>query len=111
MKNEPKKLYRQGDVLIRRIDSLPGKLTKVARTGGRLVLAHGSATGHSHAVATKRCDLFTDPKKPGTMFLEVKAAKAELVHDEHTTITLTKGAYQVTRQREFSADAIRRVED
>lgn len=111
MKTQKQKHYRQGDVLVSSVDSVPKKLTKVAREGGRIVLAHGKSTGHSHAIATPKCDLFRDPKDAGAMFVQVNAAQAELVHDEHTTITLPKGAYRVTRQREFSADAVRRVED
>ncbi len=110
-KTQTQKHYRQGDVLVSSVDSVPDKLTKVAREGGRLVLAHGKSTGHSHAVPTARCDLFQDPNEPGAMFLKVNAAKAELVHDEHSTIALPKGVYRVTRQREFSNEAARRVED
>lgn len=41
--------YRQGDVAIERVGSLPAKLTKVARENGRVILAHGEVTGHAHA--------------------------------------------------------------
>jgi len=110
MKNENQH-YRQGDVLITRIPSLPKKLTEVTRIDGRLILAHGSATGHSHAIASRRCDLFSSAKEPGTLFLRVHGTKAEVTHDEHASITLPKGDYRVSRQREYSPDAIRQVQD
>jgi hypothetical protein len=109
--NNKNQQYRQGDVLLERIPSLPKKLTKVAREGARLILAHGSATGHSHAVATPRCDLYTSAKEPGVMFLDVRAAKAQLMHDEHDSIVLSKGAYRVSRQSEYSPETIRQVQD
>jgi hypothetical protein len=109
--NNKNQQYRQGDVLIESIPSLPKKLVKVARESGRLILAHGSATGHSHGIATPRCDLYTSAKEPGVMFLDIRAAKAELTHDEHGTIVLPKGVYRVSRQSEYSPEAIRQVQD
>jgi hypothetical protein len=103
--------YRQGDVLVTSIPALPKSLKPVARQGGRLILAAGKSTGHHHAIATKNCDLFTAKTEPGALILSVKAVKADLVHDEHSAIQLPKGNYRVTRQREFSAAAVRRVED
>ena len=93
------------------IKTLPKSLTPVAREGGRLILAAGKSTGHSHAIATRNCALFIAKSVPGALILQVKAAKAELVHDEHSTIKLPKGNYRVNRQREYSAAAVRRVED
>ncbi len=105
------KTYRQGDVLLQRVTAMPKKLTKLPRIAGRLVLAAGKSTGHSHAVPTTRCDLFTAGPNAGEMFLQVRVVNAQLVHDEHTTIALPKGNYRVTRQREMTSGTIRRVED
>lgn len=102
---------RQGDVLIERIDALPAKLIKIARENGRVILAHGEATGHAHAIADKDCDLFRSDVEPGVTFLEVREAVAALAHDEHSTIQLPPGQYRVTRQREYSPEAIRNVAD
>ena len=48
------KMYRQGDVLIRRLKKLPpepeGGSEKVERDNGRVVLAYGEVTGHAHAI-------------------------------------------------------------
>ncbi len=39
------------------------------------------------------------------------AKKAQLVHEEHATIDLAPGTYQVIRQREYSYGESRRVLD
>lgn len=103
--------YRQGDVLVERIGSLPAKCKKLDREHGRVVLAHGEVTGHAHAIADEHVDLFETEKEAGVTFLEVRAAMAALKHDEHSTITLPPGNYRVTRQREYSPEAIRNVAD
>lgn len=103
--------YRQGDVLIERVGSLPSSLKKVARENRKVVLAHGEVTGHAHAIADKHVDLFAAESHPGVTFLEVRDAVAALKHEEHATITLPPGNYVVRRQREYSPEEIRRVAD
>ena len=110
MKTKPKH-YRQGDVLIERVGSLPAKLTKLKRDGGRVILAHGEVTGHAHAIADEHVDLFSSAEDAGVTFLEIRQAMAALKHDEHSTIQLPKGNYRVVRQREYSPQEIRRVAD
>lgn len=111
MKNKKPIHYRQGDVLIERIDSLPAKRTKIARENGRVILAHGEVTGHAHAISDEACDLYRSEQEADVTFLEVQAAVAALKHDEHSTIPLARGNYRVTRQREYSPEAIRNVAD
>lgn len=103
--------FRQGDVLIERIDSLPAQLKPVARENGRVILAHGEVTGHAHAIADKHAYLHTSDLHPDVTFLEVQDAVAALNHDEHSTIELPPGNYRVVRQREYSPEAIRPVAD
>ena len=105
------KHYRQGDVLIERISELPPKLKKLKRVGGRLILAEGEVTGHHHAIADEHCALLAESETAQVTFLEIKEAVAALTHEEHSTITLPPGNYRVTRQREYSPEAIRRVAD
>ena len=52
--------YRQGDVLIQTIAEVPKTAQPVAPEGGRVVLAHGEATGHSHAFRSDRVRMFRD---------------------------------------------------
>ncbi len=103
--------YRQGDVLIERISSLPAVTTKLAREHGRVVLAHGEVTGHHHSLCEPDVDLHTSPEAAGVTFLEVREAMAALTHQEHAKIELPQGIYRVTRQREYSPQAIRNVQD
>jgi len=111
MKNTQKH-YRQGDVLIERVASLPnGNLTKLDRENGRVILAHGEVTGHAHALAHEYCDLYASDKEVGVTFLEIRDAVAALKHDEHSTIPLEPGVYRVTQQREYSPEENRKVAD
>jgi hypothetical protein len=114
-------LYRQGDVLLRRVASIPAKAKEVARDNGRLILAYGEVTGHAHvidappSVAVMVALSAPRPASPLTIqesatFVRL-AKKAQLVHEEHGTITLEPGDYEVVRQREYTAWGERRVAD
>jgi hypothetical protein len=109
--NTKKQQYRQGDVLIERVSSLPKKLTKIAREHGRLILAHGEVTGHAHAISARNADLYSAVDAGDVTFLEIREAMVALQHDEHATINLPPGSYIVRRQREYSPEEIRRVAD
>ena len=110
--NHPMTIIRQGDVLVKRIKAMPKNLKPAAAEGGRLVLAHGEATGHHHSFAlSDRVALFREDGSGGGLFLSITDAPAPLEHQEHTALVLDPGDYQVVRQREYSPDAIRRVED
>ena len=109
MKNKSQKTqYRQGDVLIERVASIPKTTTPVPTENGRIILAHGEVTGHSHSLA--ECD-GTLTQESGITYLEIKTALAMLTHQEHGTVEIPKGTYRVTRQREYSPEAIRNVVD
>jgi hypothetical protein len=97
-----KRLWRQGDVLIQECGRFPDK---VKRKKG-VVLVHGETSGHTHRIADKRTariykSMHKEHEENGTLFLEVFAEKAEIVHPEHHTIPLEKGLYRIWRQREF----------
>ena len=104
-------MLRQGDVLIVPVKKLPEKLEKIKRENGRVVLAHGEVTGHAHAIKDQRAALFRDPKL-AAIFMHVSGdGPVALEHDEHDTIEVPPGNYQIVRQREYSPQEIRRVED
>lgn len=108
-------LYRQGDVLVVKIDRMP-KEVKAEKKADRVVLAFGEVTGHAHAIDPKEVKAFM-PTKPVRMFdAEVErflqvTTKALLRHEEHSTIELPAGDYAVVIQREYSPSEIRRVAD
>lgn len=100
-------MVRQGDVLIRRVASAPaGK--PVAREAGRIVLAHGEATGHAHAIADPEADLIiTDEKR---RYL-IARSPVTLGHEEHSPIELDEGTYEIIRQMEYQPEEVRYVAD
>lgn len=112
MKSIRRRVIRQGDVVLIPIDTLPpGKLVKQARRPGLgLVLAEGEVTGHHHAIATRNCDLHAT-EESGVTVLEVRAAMAALTHDEHATVAIPSGFYRAVIKRQYSPEAIRRVQD
>lgn len=103
-------IFRQGDVLIQRVDALPNaKTEEIPRENGRVILAHGEVTGHAHAIrAPGVCFL----RAEGTTdrFLQVSAVSA-LEHEEHSTISLPPGSYRVRIQREYDGALSREVVD
>jgi hypothetical protein len=104
-------MFRQGDVLIVPIAKLPEGLKPVEREHGPLVLAYGEVTGHAHAIRDKRAALFRDPKL-AAIFMHVSGdGPVALDHQEHDTIHIPPGDYQIIRQREYTPDAIRNVAD
>jgi hypothetical protein len=97
-----KEIYRQGDVLIRRVTSIPDGLTPVPLENGRVILAHGEITGHVHAVVGDVEFLAADLEDLDRRFLRVEA-ESRVVHEEHGTITLPPGDFEVIRQREYTS--------
>jgi hypothetical protein len=105
-------MFRQGDVLVVSTDKTPDRLQSVPLENGRLVLAYGEVTGHAHVV-TGEAELFApaDVAELEERFLRVECEGAQVVHDEHATITLPPGDYRVLRQREYAPEATRLVAD
>ncbi len=104
-------IYRQGDVLIRQLPSLPAGTTP-EKKADRIVLAYGEVTGHAHAIAPREAKAFTMADAAGAVrrFLTV-AKKAFVRHEEHAPIPLPPGVYEIVQQREYSPEAIRNVAD
>ncbi len=101
---------RQGDVLLIKVRRRSlAKATPVPRDGGRIVLAYGEVTGHSHAIDAALAELFEE--KDGQLYLKVSGADAELRHEEHGAIAIPPGTYRVVRQVEYTPQEIRRVQD
>lgn len=128
--------FRQGDVLITRVKGrTPAGAKPIPRDNGRVILAYGEVTGHAHAITDKGVQLLTldDQEERAEAarkllasvglkrvdlrgadvvgFLEVPADGAALAHDEHETHQFAEGLYLVTRQREYTPEAIVNVAD
>ena len=103
-------MYRQGDVLIIPIPELPAGLVPGPRDGGRLVLARGEATGHAHVITGPDVVLHASADDIDRLFVEI-VTRARVVHEEHGSITIPSGVYQVVRQREYVPGDYRYVAD
>lgn len=86
--------YRQGDLLIIRTNTLPERDLKKREDD---VLQEGELTGHKHILLDG--DVYEDAE--GNIWLHAEK-NAEVIHDEHDTIPLAEGDYEVRRQRDFS---------
>jgi len=102
-------MYRQGDVLIVAVDGIPENAEQLERDNGLVVLAYGEATGHHHAVADPEAVLYDSD---GDYYLRVAAGDGvALAHQEHSAIVLPPGDYRVARQREYTPEKPRPVQD
>ena len=106
-------ILRQGDVLLVPTTGVPAGAAKVAPDGGRLILARGEATGHHHSIKlADRVALFREDGSGGGLFLTVGGGDpAALEHQEHTTLAVAPGDYEVCIQRTYQAGMARRVSD
>jgi hypothetical protein len=99
------KMWRHGDVLIAEVESIPAEAARQTHT----TLAYGEVTGHSHRIAEPgTAQLF---ELDGVLYLDVVAALATVVHEEHAAIELPQGTYRVWIQREYTPEEIVRVRD
>ena len=102
--------YRQGDVLLCAVDEIPPRAKRVPRDGDRVVVAEGELTGHAHAFPAKRVKLFRE-RQSQRSFLTIVEGGARLSHEEHGSILVPEGCYELRRQREYAPAAPRRVRD
>jgi hypothetical protein len=96
---------RQGDVLLTPVQKLPKGLKKVNRdTRNRLVIAEGEATGHAHCILDGLANLFVpeDLQELSDRYLVVEE-ECEIVHDEHSALTIEPGIYKLPAQREYTS--------
>jgi RecB family endonuclease NucS len=93
--------YRQGDVLVQKIDKLPAEAREV-ECEKRIILQYGEVTGHAHAISTDTASFFT---AKGERYVVTKPGGCNLVHEEHGTIELPEGVYRVVQQREYVPEA------
>ena len=100
------KIYRQGDVLFKEVKSIP-EGGKVRKSGHIL---EGEATGHIHRVAELDQAEVLEVGETG-LFLSVSSAGVSIVHEDHHTLELPPGNFEIVRQREYSPEAIRNVQD
>mgnify|MGYP001128290155 CR=1 FL=1 len=109
----------QGDVHFTRRDTLPSGLVPAAPVNGRIVVTH-SETGHDHVMVLDHVEtgepavVMYGTDNPLVSWLQVNrptALEHLRPHDTHEPIMFEPGIYEVRRQREYSPEGWRRVED
>lgn len=100
-------MLQHGDVILKSV-IIPNNLKSVETK--KIVLAEGEVTGHAHVITDiAKVDLF---KNAGKTFIKVKSP-VELKHEEHKTIVIQPGSYEIDQVKEYDpwADEIRNVKD
>jgi hypothetical protein len=87
-------IYRQGDILLRKIKKLPNNLKPKNK-----ILAYGEVTGHKHQFVDENALVFTNEQNQ--QYVEVLGEPAMLKHEEHANILIPVGDYEVVNQQEF----------
>ena len=87
---------QQGDVIIK--SAVIPTCAKKKDAKNRVVLAEGETTGHAHAIADlSACETFESNDQ-----LYIRVLKdTVLTHEEHHTITIPKGDYEVRKVQEY----------
>lgn len=108
-----KNFAAQGDIYIRRIEKLPENVIKVEAEGKHVIVTH-SETGHNHVMEAEKVTMYNLPDSIMDCLLVVHDPVA-LEHlrnyDTHEPIMFDKGVYHVKRQREYTPEGFRRVQD
>ncbi len=103
---------QQGDVLLHQVSGIPQGAVP-ARQQGKLVVARGEQTGHSHVIDSDKAILWSLTRNGATeLYLEVQAP-VTIVHDEHKPLPIPPGIYRVGRVKEFDyfEEMERRIQD
>lgn len=87
------KMYRQGDILFKKLAALPKHLKE---NPGNIV-AGGEGTAHTHMLVNG--DLF-QAEYSDQKYIRARE-NTRLIHEEHLPIKLESGNYEVVRQREY----------
>jgi len=107
----------QGDVMFRRVATVPVGFEVATRDSPRVIVAH-SETGHHHAIDDTGVVHYVS-RDPLISYLRLESVDhADVVHhrphDTHETVRLCGGVgavWQIIRQREYTPEGWRRVED
>lgn len=108
----------QGEITIRRVETLPADVKQLALEGGKFIIGH-SETGHHHVMDRHSKTVFESTKAPTGMrvLYAVLDSVAELTHerghDTHETISFEPGIYEFRLGREYDpyAELARQVAD
>ena len=98
-----------GDVIFLRVDEIPSKVEKEEDFDG--IVQWGEVTHHAHRLSGKEFEMYKYFEE-GRRFLLLKE-DTEISHEEHLTIKIPKGKYEVRIVREVDhfKDLVRQVVD
>lgn len=106
------KCAAQGDVYFRKVANLPDNAEQI-ESKGRIVVTH-SETGHDHVFKDPTGVTMFKTPNPFVCYLRMETP-AMLEHlrefDTHEAILFSPGIYEVRRQREYTPEGYRMVED
>jgi len=107
-----KRIAAQGDLLLIAVDNIPKGYAKKLPVNNSHIVAH-SETGHHHIVSAQTTNYYTG-EDTMEAYLEVEVP-TEIKHlrefDMHESIMIPPGIFQLRRQREYTPEGWRRVED
>jgi len=92
-----KEIYRQGDVMLKEIETLPSNLIQIKNC----LVAEGEQTGHAHIIDNGAVfEVLNEFNLPSKLYV-VANDNTKIVHDEHHALSLKEGLYEVIIQKEF----------
>ena len=95
-------MYRQGDVLLVKVDEAHIEKAELVSKQQSIVLARGEATGHVHlAESVEAGEELELLQRNRDQYLRVPGMFI-VRHQEHASLQIPKGIYQVIRQQEYS---------
>ena len=103
-----KNSIQQGDVILKRLTSIPsGEKTIISRK--KLVLAEGETTGHFHGIEEDESELI----RVGEQIILNLTKNSTLTHQEHNPIPIEAGIWEVgiVQEYDYFAKMVRPVVD
>jgi hypothetical protein len=97
MEDEKMECYRQGDICFQRIDKIPEGWKKT----GTILKIQGESATHAHLIEEVQVFNLLSQQALLPVLLKVPSKGAEMKHEEHSTLSLSKGIYQVTQFHEY----------
>lgn len=109
-----KNVCAQGDIYITRTDmTVPEGAVEIQPEGNHVIVTH-SESGHNHVMEKDKARLYQLPDNIMKCLLIVDdpvALEHLRTYDTHESIWFEKGSYLIHRQREYTPEGFRKVED
>ncbi len=109
-KMKRKDQIQQGDVILKRIASLPEGTVHVIKKDNNITLALGEVTGHHHTILDAPGSKLVSVDKMKYLVVEEKAV---LTHQEHNPVTIEPGVYAfgIVQEWDYFSQQTNRVMD